>query len=183
MRLFDGIFSVPTTVTSFKVDAEFSNGINVETWTQKVDYRLNATPNVTAVNKLTVSPKGGETLQITGLNFGTVMANVAVVIDGISCAVTSVTNTNIACTTGAKPTVTPLTGFDVKVDGRRSIVMTRNVTYAFRWSDPDTWSGDFPPILDDAVYVPAGMTLLVDQSTPKLKIIIVEGTLAFADEK
>lgn len=52
-----------------------------------------------------------------------------------------------------------------------------------RWSDPRTWGTDLPPIDDDLVYVPQGMHLLVDQTTPILEGIIVEnGTIEFSDE-
>jgi hypothetical protein len=52
-----------------------------------------------------------------------------------------------------------------------------------RWSDIRTWGTDMPPIDGDLVYIPAGMTLLVDESTPVLQSILVEnGTLMFADE-
>lgn len=78
--------------------------------------------------------------------------------------------------------ITPDTSFDVWVSGKLAVVSCRNFSYAYRWSDPETWGGDFPPIEGDAVYVPQGMVLMVDQSTPKVKIIIVEGTLTFADE-
>lgn len=33
------------------------------------------------------------------------------------------------------------------------------------------------------MYVPKGMTLLVDESTPVLDSVIVEGKIQFADEK
>ena len=42
-----------------------------------------------------------------------------------------------------------------------------------RWSDIRTWGTDLPPVKDDLVYVPKGMSLFVDQSTPKLAGIIV----------
>lgn len=39
-----------------------------------------------------------------------------------------------------------------------------------------------PPVDGDLVFVPLGMTLLVDVSTPKLEGILVQnGTLIFAD--
>jgi len=51
-----------------------------------------------------------------------------------------------------------------------------------RWSDYRTWGTDLPPVEGDLVYVPKGMTLYVDQSTPRLDGIIVEdGRLIFAD--
>ena len=52
-----------------------------------------------------------------------------------------------------------------------------------RWSDIRTWGTDLPPVEHDLVYVPKGMTLYVDQSTPQLEGIIVEkGKLIFSDE-
>ena len=52
-----------------------------------------------------------------------------------------------------------------------------------RWSDIRTWGTDLPPVEGDLVYVPKGMALYVDQSTPRLDGIIVEdGKLIFADE-
>lgn len=52
-----------------------------------------------------------------------------------------------------------------------------------RWSSSDTWGGEVPPREGDTVYVPPGMTLLVDQSTPHLNTIIVEGgRIVFSDE-
>ena len=55
--------------------------------------------------------------------------------------------------------------------------------YVLRWSDIRTWGTDLPPVDGDLVYVPKGMTLYVDQSTPKLEgIVVEEGKLVFADE-
>ena len=54
-------------------------------------------------------------------------------------------------------------------------ILKDNFRYVMRWSDVRTWGTDLPPIDDDLVYVPAGMHLLVDQSTPLLNGIIVQG--------
>ena len=59
---------------------------------------------------------------------------------------------------------------------------TKPYLYVDRWSDDNTWGGDAAPIDGDSVYVPKGMTLLVDQSTPLLYSIIIEGKIKFADE-
>ena len=45
--------------------------------------------------------------------------------------------------------------------------------YIDRWSDEETWGGDAPPREDDTVFVPKGMSLLVDESTPELNVVIV----------
>ena len=67
--------------------------------------------------------------------------------------------------------------------GNSLAVINQAFSYVLRWSDIRTWGTDMPPIDGDLVYVPKGMNLLVDQSTPNLKGILVEnGTLTFADE-
>ena len=55
--------------------------------------------------------------------------------------------------------------------------------YVARWSDTDTWGGDFIPGYGDAVEIPAGRALLYDvDSTPILSFITVMGSLIFAPE-
>jgi hypothetical protein len=52
--------------------------------------------------------------------------------------------------------------------------------YCNYWSHTVTWGGEFAPITDDMVYVPAGLHLLVDvDSTPVLTAVVVEGSLIF----
>ena len=73
--------------------------------------------------------------------------------------------------------------FKVMVGGRNALVK-KEFLYVLRWSDIRTWGTDLPPVEDDLVYVPKGMTLYVDQSTPKLEgIVVEEGKLIFSDEK
>ena len=51
------------------------------------------------------------------------------------------------------------------------------------WSDKRTWGTDMPPIEGDLVVVPENMALYVDQTTPVLEGILVNGgKLIFADE-
>ena len=52
-----------------------------------------------------------------------------------------------------------------------------------RWTDQETWGGEAIPREGDTVYVPKGMTLLIDDSTAVLDTVIVEGKIKFADEK
>ena len=46
------------------------------------------------------------------------------------------------------------------------------------WSNPATWP-DHPPAAGEAVSIPAGTTIVLDQSTPDLAGVTVEGTLTF----
>lgn len=50
--------------------------------------------------------------------------------------------------------------------------------YVLKWSDDRTWGVDMPPIDGDLVYVPPGLTLLIDQDTPDLiGITVANGTI------
>ena len=49
------------------------------------------------------------------------------------------------------------------VGGKLALIKQR-FTYVLRWSDPRTWGVDLPPVDGDLVYIPEGMTLLVDQT-------------------
>lgn len=63
--------------------------------------------------------------------------------------------------------------FVVLSDGNQVPVKTAPYEYVDRWSDTVTWGGEAVPREGDSVYIPKGMTLLVDQSTPLLKTVIV----------
>ena len=62
-------------------------------------------------------------------------------------------------------------------------LQTEPFLYIDRYSDDRTWGGEAPPREGDSVYVPKGMNLLMDISTPKLYSIIVEGSIKFSDER
>lgn len=69
-------------------------------------------------------------------------------------------------------------------DGNKAIIQSEPYLYLDRWSEQSTWGGEAIPREGDSVYVPKGMTLLVDvASTPILDSIIVEGKIKFADEQ
>ena len=72
----------------------------------------------------------------------------------------------------------------ISIDGIGNVA-TNGLLYRYvaRWSNTQTWGGDFPPEEGDAVEIPEGRTLLVDvDSTPVLSFITVLGTLIFAPE-
>lgn len=170
------------TDTATTRDVVFTNGASSTTFTAAVTYKAESTPVVSGVSPKFASPAGGDTLTITGSGFGTTTSSVSVVIDEITCTVTAVTDTQITCTTGARPNLPTTNSFVVTISGNSASVQTNGFLYGHRWSDELTWGGDFAPIDDDSVYVPKGMVLIVDQTTPNLYLILVEGSIVFADE-
>jgi hypothetical protein len=125
---------------------------------------------------------GGTTITVTGTGF---IEPITVSIDGIDCAsVTFVSATQFSCVTGIRLNP-PAEGnsFNVAFNGSPAILLTDPFLYMDRWSAQSTWGGEALPREGDTVYVPQGMTLLVDVSTPVINAIVVEGgTVVFADE-
>jgi hypothetical protein len=133
------------------------------------------------LNKLNGDVFGGYDLILSGnyLNFATP----SVVIDGKTCVINSAASndTSITCQVASRLTLPDANTFVVKVGDCNSVVY-QTFSYVLRWSDIRTWGTDLPPIANDLVFVPKGMNLLVDQSTPILQGILVQnGTLTFAD--
>lgn len=69
----------------------------------------------------------------------------------------------------------------ITVSSNIAIIKTDIFLYADKWSSGLAWGDDPIPIDGDTVFVPKGKTLVVDQSTPKLSLILVEGSIIFAD--
>lgn len=151
------------------------------TLTNAVTYSHAQTSTVTSLSPKFGPSVGGTVLTITGTNFGTTLS---VTIDGITCDITANTATSITCTTGRRASIPNANSFVVVSDGNPVLVLSEPFNYIDRWSSQDTWGGESLPRAGDSVYVPKGMSLLVDvDSTPILDSIIVEGRIQFSDEK
>ena len=135
---------------------------------------------MTAINPVRGDVFGGYDITLTGeyLDLGTQ----TVFIDGVECVYVSHTATQIVCTVGSRTQIPDELSFKVQV-GTTTAITEVYFDYVLRWSDIRTWGTDPFPIADDMVYVPKNMRLLVDESTPVLKAIVVnDGILEFADE-
>lgn len=181
-QIFGIIFS-PLTVAlaSQTADVIYYDGFNTKTFAGALEYRQDKTPIVTSVSPRYGDIFGGYTLNLTGTNLD---AGTAVIkIDGIACSVTSSSATTILCTVGARPTTPTVANTFTVTIGPSNAILQDSFLYVLKWSSSATWGVDMPPIDNDLVYVPTGTTLLVDQNTPVLEGIAVEGgTLVFSDD-
>jgi hypothetical protein len=146
-----------------------------------ITYSNSKTSTITSVSPQFGPSIGGSLVTLTGTNFGT---NLTVTIDQITCSIVSQNSTSISCITGIR-LQPPANGnsFVVTSDTNPVIIKSSPYLYLDRWSSQATWGGEALPREGDTVYVPPGMSLLVDVSTPILKGIFVEGgTVIFADE-
>lgn len=68
----------------------------------------------------------------------------------------------------------------IRIAGKGEVVCAQITEYVYKWSDWDTWGGDGYPELDESLWIPSGLRLLLDiDHPPKLKEVIVEGELIF----
>jgi hypothetical protein len=76
------------------------------------------------------------------------------------------------------PRLEPVT---VEVRLSRSGLASGDVEFSFvdLWSASSTWGGGRPPFEGDSVVVPAGTTIMLDVSPPRLGALILEGALRF----
>lgn len=154
---------IAVTTDSTAVDVILNNGAVTQTLSGIVTYEKTSTPVISSIDQTTGSVKGGYDITLSGQNLG----NLDVVIDGIPCAIQSSTATTATCTVGATSGLPSENSFKVSLNGNSAVIQSE-FKYVMRWSDPDTWGTDKPPQEGDLVYVPAGMILYVDQTTPKL---------------
>lgn len=99
--------------------------------------------------------------------------------DGIACTVLTVSSTQIVCTAQARPSLPAANSFRVSIDQQQAYISCSPLLYADRWSSSDTWGTGLVPTDGSNITVPRGMVLLIDQTTPRLSQMYVEGTLTF----
>ena len=167
--------NIPSDASSVTTNLKFTDGYNAYDYSGVLTYSSASTPVVTDISPNNGTIYGGTTVTFTGTNLNVDSAHPSVFIDGVECVVDTVhaTSTSFTCVTGERldmPDVNTLT----VIVGDQYAVVKDEFFYIMRWSDIRTWGTDLPPVEGDLVYVPKGMALYVDQSTPRLDGIIVE---------
>jgi hypothetical protein len=161
-------------------DVIYQDGYNNYTITGGIEYRSDRTPIVQTVTPRYGTILGGYNITINGSNLGFGAPNV--LIDGIQCVTVDYGSTFIKCTVGGRPNLPTSNTFNVSI-GSNIAIINNGFLYVLRWSDSYTWGVDLPPVDGDLVYVPQGMTLLIDKNTPVLAGIAVQnGTIIFSDD-
>jgi hypothetical protein len=153
----------------------------------QVIYDDSASAVVNSISPRYGTYKGGEVVTFTGTGFPTTHTEVTVTIDNVVCSVISSSDTQITCTSGARPSIVADGETVVTFTGSTKIgyasMQELKYNYANYWSDLDTWSGEYIPQDGDTVSIPKGQTLLVDVDySNQLVAVIVEGSLIFEPE-
>ncbi|XP_053571903.1 fibrocystin-L [Bombina bombina] len=134
-----------------------------------------------------VSPKrggtaGGTKLTITGSKFSANISSISVTIAKAPCDVQSANTTHIICTTTSH---SPSERSNVKVnieDQGLAKMENADFFYIDVWSSRYTWGGESPPDEGSLAVITKGQTILLDQSTPVLKMLLIQGGTLIFDE-
>ncbi|XP_037084616.1 fibrocystin-L-like, partial [Pollicipes pollicipes] len=132
------------------------------------------TASLTSVTPSRGGTAGGTSITVTGT--GLAASGNLVTIDGVPCAVTSESATQVVCVTDAHSgpgrfaVAVDVPGVGFAAAGEEAVFQ-----YVDRWSSPFTWGDSDPPSDGQSVSITAGQTILLDTSTPVLKLILIDG--------
>ncbi|XP_061122944.1 PKHD1 like 1, tandem duplicate 1 [Syngnathus typhle] len=145
-------------------------------------YKSQLTPVITEVSPRRGGTAGGTTLTISGSGFSTDPNEVNVTIAGSVCDVQSSNVTHVVCITGAQRQ-SQETVVLVNIRGQ-GVAKTDNASYFYIdvWSSKYTWGGLPPPETGSLAVVTKGQTILLDTSTPVLKMLLIQGGTLVFDE-
>ncbi|MED6281140.1 Fibrocystin-L, partial [Characodon lateralis] len=145
-------------------------------------YRSALTPIISGVSPRRGGTAGGTRLTITGSGFSTNMVEVNVTIAGSVCDLQSSNSTHIVCVTNAQ-SQSQETKVRVNI-GDRGIAKMDNADFFYIdvWSSRFTWGGLSPPEKGSFAVITKGQSILLDTSTPVLKMLLIQGGTLMFDE-
>nr|XP_061786823.1 fibrocystin-L-like [Nerophis lumbriciformis] len=145
-------------------------------------YKSQLTPVISEVSPRRGGTAGGTWLTIVGSGFSTDPSEVNVTIAGSVCDVQSANDTHVVCVTGAQPQ-SQETKVRVSVRDQGVAKMDHaDFFYIDVWSSKYTWGGLSPPERGSLVVISEGQTILLDSSTPVLKMLLIKGGSLVFDE-
>ncbi|XP_078542272.1 fibrocystin-L-like [Lissotriton helveticus] len=145
-------------------------------------YRVSLTPTIIDLMPRRGGTGGGTHLTITGTGFSSNTEDVDVTIAGGTCDVLSANNTHIICRTAAH-SPSQRTKVKVNIGGKGMAKLDHaDFFYIDVWSSNYTWGGDSPPGDGFLAVITQGQTILLDESTAVLKMLVIQGGTLMFDE-
>ncbi|XP_063113704.1 fibrocystin-L isoform X1 [Cavia porcellus] len=158
------------------------NGKDSSPSTTLFTYMMALTPRVTEISPTKGSTAGGTRLTVLGSGFSENPQDVQVTIAEAKCDVEYSNKTHIICVTNAH---TPSGWAPVHVNIRNIGMARQENTYFLYvdiWSSNFSWGGKPPPEEGSLAVITKGQILLLDQSTPILKMLLIQGGTLIFDE-
>ncbi|XP_068614929.1 fibrocystin-L-like, partial [Brachionichthys hirsutus] len=145
-------------------------------------YKTQLTPVITDVSPRRGGTAGGTWLTIRGYGFSTEMNEVNVTIAGSVCDVQSSSDAHIICLTNSQQH-SQETKVRVSIrDLGKAKQESADFFYIDVWSSRFTWGGLPPPEKGSFAVITKGQTILLDISTPVLKMLLIQGGTLIFDE-
>ncbi|XP_051826954.1 fibrocystin-L [Antechinus flavipes] len=145
-------------------------------------YMASLTPVITDVTPRRGGTEGGTRLTIKGSGFSSNMEDIHVTIGQAVCDVKSTNETHIICITNAH---SPSQWVKIYVSiGSNGIAKLDNADFLYIdvWSSNFSWGGQSPPEEGSLVVITKRQIILLDQSTPVLKMLLIQGGSLIFDE-
>ncbi|MEE6507574.1 hypothetical protein FKM82_026763 [Ascaphus truei] len=159
-----------------------ANGNDVAQLDNAFSYDSTLTPVISDVYPKRGGTAGGSRLTITGSGFSTNSSSISVTIAQATCEVQSANSTHIICITKAQ-SPSQRAKVKVNIEGQGIAKMDNaDFFYIDVWSSKYTWGGESPPDEGTFAVIAKGQTVLLDQSTPVLKMLLIQGGSLIFDE-
>ncbi|CAG5089689.1 Oidioi.mRNA.OKI2018_I69.PAR.g12308.t1.cds [Oikopleura dioica] len=155
------------------------------------NFSADQTPTVTAISKTKGGTAGGTELNISGTGFSgsNDLASMVTIVNPSDpnnentpeCLITDLTDTQIICTTQASALGSFKGVVTVYIEGKGNAQADESLVqfwYIDRYSSTYTWGctdGSCKPVAGDIVVVSTGQTLLLDESTELLAVLLIDG--------
>ncbi|XP_058524528.1 fibrocystin-L isoform X1 [Ochotona princeps] len=163
-------------------DVTVVNGKDATQSSTPFTYSASLTPLIDEIVPKRGGTAGGTRLSIKGSGFSENIQDVYISIGDALCDVEYSNKTHIICMTNARR---PSGWAPVHVN-IRSMGMARldgaDFLYVDAWSSNFSWGGEPPPEEGSLVVITKGQTILLDQSTPILKMVLIQGGTLIFDE-
>uniref|UniRef100_A0A3B4ZUN2 PKHD1 like 1 n=1 Tax=Stegastes partitus TaxID=144197 RepID=A0A3B4ZUN2_9TELE len=170
----------PNNGTQSELDCDISviNPLSSVNKSSAFTYRSRLTPVITEVSPRRGGTAGGTRLTISGSGFSKVNVTIA----GSVCDVQSANDTHIVCVTNSQKQ-SQETKVRVNVADRGLAKMDNaDFFYVDVWSSRFTWGGLSPPEKGSFAVITKNQTILLDTSTPVLKMLLIQGGTLVFDE-
>ncbi|XP_075128051.1 fibrocystin-L-like [Leptodactylus fuscus] len=171
-----------TNTSSQSCNVMVMNGNNSVQINNSFTYMSAFTPVISDVTPKRGGTAGGTRLTITGSQFSSNISAITVTIAQSVCNIQTATSTQIVCITSAH-SPSQRAKVTVYIDGQGNAKMDNaDFFYIDVWSSKYTWGGESPPDEGSMAVITQGQTILLDVSTPVLKMLLIQGGTLVFDE-
>ncbi|XP_073925166.1 fibrocystin-L isoform X4 [Castor canadensis] len=145
-------------------------------------YMVSLTPFITEISPKRGSTAGGTKLTVMGSGFSENAQDIHITIAEAKCDVEYSNRTHIVCMTNAH-TSSGLAPVHVSIQ-TMGLAKRENADFLYVdvWSSTVSWGGESPPEEGSLAVITKGQTILLDQSTPILKMLLIQGGTLIFDE-